>query len=206
MKKNSLSHIAFILDGNQRWAKNNKLNNIEGYKKGFENIKIIINYCLINNINSLTLFTLSSENFRRPSIKLIYDIIYNNFNSLIKELVNSKKVKIKIFGSRENLPKKIIEMFNNAEELSSDNSTLNLNIAFNYGFKDEIKQVLRKYRDNINKINIENTPEINKLFLLGEINDPEILIRTGGHKRLSNFIMYNLTYTELFCGYTLARI
>jgi len=106
LKKNSLSHIAFILDGNQRWAKNNKLNNIEGYKKGFENIKIIINYCLINNINSLTLFTLSSENFRRPSIKLIYDIIYNNFNSLIKELVNSKKVKIKIFGSRENLPKK----------------------------------------------------------------------------------------------------
>ncbi len=198
MKKNSLSHIAFILDGNQRWAKNNKLNNIEGYKKGFENIKIIINYCLINNINSLTLFTLSSENFRRPSIKLIYDIIYNNFNSLIKELVNSKKVKIKIFGSRENLPKKIIEMFNNAEELSSENSRLNLNIAFNYGFKDEIKQVLRKYRDNINKINIENTPEINKLFLLGEINDPEILIRTGGHKRLSNFIMYNLTYTELF--------
>ena len=89
-------------------------------------------------------------------------------------------------------------MFNNAEELSSENSTLNLNIAFNYGFKDEIKQVLRKYRDNINKINIENTPEINKLFLLGEINDPEILIRTGGHKRLSNFIMYNLTYTELF--------
>tara|TARA_B100000242_G_C42865248_1_gene401597 strand:+ start:51 stop:737 length:687 start_codon:yes stop_codon:yes gene_type:complete len=198
LKKNSLSHIAFILDGNQRWAKNNKLNNIEGYKKGFENIKIIINYCLINNINSLTLFTLSSENFRRPSIKLIYDIIYNNFNSLIKELVNSKKVKIKIFGSRENLPKKIIEMFNNAEELSSENSRLNLNIAFNYGFKDEIKQVLRKYRDNINKINIENTPEINKLFLLGEINDPEILIRTGGHKRLSNFIMYNLTYTELF--------
>jgi len=89
-------------------------------------------------------------------------------------------------------------MFNNAEELSSENSRLNLNIAFNYGFKDEIKQVLRKYRDNINKINIENTPEINKLFLLGEINDPEILIRTGGHKRLSNFIMYNLTYTELF--------
>ena len=203
MNQNSLNHIAFILDGNKRWAKKNNVNQIQGYNKGFENIKTIINYSVKNKIKYLTLFALSSENFDRPSVKILYDIIYTKFSILIDDLIKSKKVKVKIFGSRENLPEKIIKIFNQAEELSLNNNALNLNIAFNYGFKNEIKEVLKKFKDNINNINLDNKSEINNLFNLGDLNDPDILIRTGGYQRLSNFIMFNLTYTELFFTETL---
>ena len=97
----------------------------------------------------------------------------------------------------------ITQIFKKAETTSKDNNALNLNIAFNYGFKEEIKMVLEKYKKNKNNIDINNTKEINNLFFLGPFPDPDILIRTGGYKRLSNFIMYNLTYTELFFSDTL---
>tara|TARA_Y100001970_G_C14140067_1_gene806564 strand:- start:329 stop:1015 length:687 start_codon:yes stop_codon:yes gene_type:complete len=201
--KNHLSHIAFILDGNKRWAKKNNLTNLNGYVKGFENIKKIVDHSINIKLTNLTLFTLSSENLNRPSVNLIYDIIYKNFSNLLDELINKKNIKINIFGSRENLPKKINEIFNDAEKLSINNKNLNLNLAFNYGFKDEIRDVLIKFNSTIKDKLSLNEEEIRKLFYLGSTPDPEILIRTGGYKRLSNFIMYNLTYTELFFTETL---
>ncbi len=203
MADNSLSHVALILDGNKRWAKKNNLNSKTGYKKGFDNIKKIIDCCLRLNIPNVTLFTLSSENYKRSSINLIYEIIYNNFSQLIDELINKQNIKINIFGSRINLPAKVIDMFDKAEKISNNNKSLNLNIAFNYGFKEEIKEVLKKFKSSINDIDIENNEQIRKLFYLGYCDDPDVLIRTGGYKRLSNFIMYNLTYTELFFTDTL---
>ena len=112
-------------------------------------------------------------------------------------------VKIKIFGSRKNLPKKILKIFNTIENLSSKNNNLNLNIAFNYGFKDEIKNIFKQIIDKNITINPKVQKEIDDLFYVGSLPDPDILIRTGGYKRLSNFIMYNLTYTELFFTETL---
>ena len=203
MIKNHLSHIAFILDGNKRWAKKNNLTNLNGYVKGFENIKKIVDHSINIKLTNLTLFTLSSENLNRPSVNLIYDIIYKNFSNLLDELINKKNIKINIFGSRENLPNKINEIFNDAEKLSINNKNLNLNLAFNYGFKDEIRDVLIKFNSTIKDKLSLNEEEIRKLFYLGSTPDPEILIRTGGYKRLSNFIMYNLTYTELFFTETL---
>ena len=200
---NNLEHIAFILDGNKRWAKKNNVSNFIGYSKGFENIKNLVNFSLNIKLKNLTLYALSSENFHRSSLDLIYDIIYKNFSKYFEDLVIDNGVKIKIFGSRKNLPKKIIEIFENIENLSLNNNTLNLNIAFNYGFKDEIKKVLNKVKSNSLEINLNNEQEINKLFDIGKFPDPDILIRTGGYKRLSNFIMYNLTYTELFFTDTL---
>ena len=200
---NNLQHIAFILDGNKRWAKKNKSSSLFGYSKGFENIKNLVNFSLKIKLKNLTLYALSSENFHRSSIDLIYNIIYENFSKYFKDFVIDNGVRIKIFGSRKNLPEKIIEIFDNIEDLSLNNNTLNLNIAFNYGFKDEIKKVLNKVKDSSLKINLNNEKEINKLFDIGTIPDPDILIRTGGFKRLSNFIMYNLTYTELFFTDTL---
>ncbi len=200
---NNLEHIALILDGNKRWAKKNKFTNSIGYSKGFENIRNLVNLCISRKINNLTMFALSSENFNRSSLNIIYNIIYDNFSDTFNELVSQKGVKINIFGSRENLPSKIIEIFNNIEERSASNKNLNLNIAFNYGFKNEVKHVLNKILNNKFKININNSKEINDLFYLGSKPDPDILIRTGGFKRLSNFIMYNLTYTELFFTDTL---
>ena len=200
---NKLEHIAFILDGNKRWAKKNNFSNFIGYSKGFENIKNLVSFSLNIKLKNLTLYALSSENFHRSSLDLIYDIIYKNFSKYFEDLVVDNGVKIKIFGSRKNLPNKILDIFDNIEKLSLNNNTLNLNIAFNYGFKDEIKKVLKKVKDNSLEIDLNNAQEIDKLFDIGKFPDPDILIRTGGYKRLSNFIMYNLTYTELFFTDTL---
>tara|TARA_B100000963_G_C22542782_1_gene632991 strand:- start:479 stop:1162 length:684 start_codon:yes stop_codon:yes gene_type:complete len=200
---NNLSHIALILDGNKRWAKKNNQTNLQGYTKGFENIKNIVSYSLNKKLSNLTLFALSSENFNRSSINLIYDIIYKNFSNTFTDLIKKKGVRIKIFGSKEDLPKKIIEIFDNIEKLSKNNKNLNLNIAFNYGFKDEIRNILKQIINEKLNINLDDNKKINNLFYLGGIPDPDLLIRTGGYKRLSNFIMYNLTYTELFFTDTL---
>ena len=200
---NKLEHIAFILDGNKRWAKKNNFSNLIGYSKGFENIKNLVSFSLNIKLKNLTLYALSSENFHRSSLDLIYEIIYKNFSKYFEDLVVDNGVKIKIFGSRKNLPSKILDIFDNIEKLSLNNNTLNLNIAFNYGFKDEIKKVLKKVKDNSLEIDLNNEQEIDKLFDIGKFPDPDILIRTGGYKRLSNFIMYNLTYTELFFTDTL---
>ena len=136
---NNLEHVALILDGNKRWAKKNNFTNSFGYSKGFENIRNLVNFSLSRNINNLTIFALSSENFKRSSLNVIYNIIYDNFSESFNELVSQKGVKINVFGSRENLPSKIINIFNNIEERSANNKNLNLNIAFNYGFKNEVK-------------------------------------------------------------------
>jgi len=200
---NDLSHIALILDGNKRWAKKNNHTNLYGYTKGIENIKNIVGYSLSKKISNLTIFALSSENFNRSYMNIIYDIIYDNFSKTFNDLIEEKGVKINIFGSRKNLPKKIIEIFNTIENLSAKNNNLNLNIAFNYGFKDEIKNIFKQIIDKNIAINPNVQKEIDNLFYVGSFPDPEILIRTGGYKRLSNFIMYNLTYTELFFTETL---
>ena len=199
--KNKLNHIALILDGNKRWAKNNNVTNTYGYTRGFENIRNIVKYSLSLKLSNLTIFALSSENFKRSSIKILYNIIYENFSNILDELVKEKGVKITIFGKKDNLPNKILDIFENIENLSSNNNSLNLNIAFNYGFKEEVKNILKTLKDN--KIDINNNDDINNLFFLGRVPDPDILIRTGGYQRLSNFIMYNLTYTELFFTKTL---
>ncbi|MDC3083290.1 polyprenyl diphosphate synthase [Pelagibacteraceae bacterium] len=200
---NKLDHIALILDGNKRWAKKNNLSNLNGYTKGFENIKNIVTFTLSKKISNLTIFTLSSENFNRSSINIIYDIIYDNFTKTFNDLIKEKGVRIKIIGSRKNLPGKILEIFQNIEKSSLNNKNLVLNIAFNYGFKDEIKQILKNIINKKVNIKFDNEKDINNLFFLGSIPDPDILIRTGGYKRLSNFIMYNLIYTELFFTETL---
>ena len=203
MSVNNLTHVAFILDGNKRWAKKNKLKTILGYQKGFDNIKKIVDCSLDLNISHLTLFTLSSENFKRSSIDVIYEIIYKNFSKILDEFIEQKNVKIKIIGSRINIPHKINDIFNKVETISINNEKLTLNIAFNYGFTDEIKSVVNKIQSNKDKNKLETFNDIKGLFFLGNMPDPDILIRTGGYQRLSNFIMFNLTYTELFFTKTL---
>ena len=181
----------------------NKLKNVDGYLKGFENIKKLVKYTLDLKITNLTIFALSSENFHRSSINVIYNIIYDNFSNMLEELVKDNGVKIRIFGSKKHLPKKIIDIFNKSEKISYKNKSLNLNIAFNYGFKNEIKDILKKINSDGININLDDEKEIDKLFFLGSLPDPDLLIRTGGYQRLSNFIMYKLTYTELFFTETL---
>ena len=197
MPYNSLEHIAFILDGNKRWAKKNNINLKNAYKKGLDNISQLIINCIELKLKHLTLFTLSSENIQRKSVSNIFQVIYDDFSFFFEKIIDEKKVKIRIIGSKLNLPNKILKLIDHCEYETKNNSELNLNLAFNYGFKNEIQQVLQKLKDN-SSLDISNPEDIKELFLLGKTKDPDLLIRTGGEKRLSNFIMYNLTYTEIF--------
>ena len=162
-----------------------------------ENISQLIDNCLHIKLKYLTLFTLSSENIQRKSVNNIFQVIYDDFSFFFDKIIQEKKVKINIIGSKLNLPIKILKLIDHCEYETKNNNKLILNLAFNYGFKNEIHQVLTKIK-NDPLINIESSDNIKELFLLGNMKDPDLLIRTGGEKRLSNFIMYNLTYTEIF--------
>jgi len=192
-----LEHIAFILDGNKRWAKKNNIILKNAYKKGLENISDLVINCLDIKLKYLTLFTLSSENIQRQSVNNIFQVIYDDFSFFFEKIIKEQKIKIKIIGSKLNLPTKILKLIDHCEHETKNNKELTLNLAFNYGFKKEIQDVLKKIKDDTS-ISINTDKDINKLFYLGDIEDPDLLIRTGGEKRLSNFIMYNLTYTEIF--------
>jgi len=197
LPNHKLEHIAFILDGNKRWAKKNNINLKIAYKKGLENISDLVGNCLDIKLKYLTLFTLSSENIKRQSVNYIFQVIYDDFSFFFEKIIKEQKIKIKIIGSKLNLPNKILKLINHCEHETKNNKNLILNLAFNYGFKNEIHDVLKKIKED-RSISISTDEDINKLFFLGNIQDPDLLVRTGGEKRLSNFIMYNLTYTEIF--------
>ena len=120
-----------------------------------------------------------------------------NFLFFFEKVIKEKKVKVKVIGSKKNLPEKILKLINHCENETKQNTTLNLILAFNYGFKNEILNVINLIYKNNSFKNI-NENNLRELFYLGNLPDPDILVRTGGNKRLSNFIMYNLIYTEIY--------
>ena len=186
------------MDGNKRWSKKNKKKIEEGYLAGFNNLEKIINYCLKVNIKYITVFALSSENLQRNSSYLIFNVIRKIYKKLLKDLSN-KKININIVGEKKNLPEDILKIFKKVK-YSNDNN-LQLNIAFNYGTQYEVQNIIESFvKNNSKKINLKMIRE--KMYL-GNIPDPEILIRTGGFQRLSNFILLNLSYSDLFFTNTL---
>ena len=205
MPYNNIEHIAFILDGNKRWAKKNNLTTIDAYSAGIDNVLKISEELIKKKIKYLSVFTLSTENLKRKSINIIFYTIMEKFSKFLEKIVNEKSIKIKVIGERNNLPSKLKKIIFEAEDQTANNKKLTLILAFNYGFKSELfnvfNQVYKKIISN-NKINLEDI-NIAKLFYLNGAPDPDILIRTGGYKRLSNYLMYNLCYTELFFTKTL---
>ena len=196
--KYNIEHIAFIMDGNKRWSKKNNKKIEEGYLAGFNNLEKIINYCLSINIKYVTVFALSSENLQRNSSYLIFKVIRKIYKKLLKDL-NNKKININIVGEKKNLPEDILKIFKKIKYFEHDN--LQLNIAFNYGTQYEVKNIIESFiKDNSKKINLKM---IRQKMYLGNMPDPEILIRTGGFQRLSNFMLLNLSYSDLFFTDTL---
>ena len=170
-----------------------------GKKKGLNKINEVIDLCIKEKIKYLTLYALSTENKKRNSINIIYKIINYNFHNIFDKLTSNKKVKIKVIGERNNLPKNIIKILEGLEYRTKNNKILNVNIAFNYGTNFEILNLVKKISEKFKKEKIKiNDTIIKKNMYLENIPDPDILIRTGGYKRLSNFILMNLSYTELF--------
>ena len=203
---NKIKHIAMIMDGNTRWSKENNVDIKQGYIRGLKNIKNIINLCLESKIKYLTLYALSSENINRASVKLIFDILIEEYKNIFKEFDLRKNVKIRVIGDRNNLPIKITNIFKKLEGDTLSNNKLNLNIAFNYGTDQELLKIVKNIIKNYD-VKFQNDESIKKLIrksmYLHDMPDPDLLIRTGGFQRLSNFLLLKLSYTELFFTKTL---
>ena len=202
-KVNNINHLSIILDGNKRWAKNKNIPISEAYGTGIQNVLYISKELIKHKIKYFSVFTLSTENLKRASVSVLFDSIFNQFSSFLDKIINEKNIKIKVIGERRNLPIKLIKLITEAEKKTHNHKNLTLILAFNYGFKNEVISAFKKgytvvkNKNNLDDINLKN------LFYLGEIPDPDILIRTGGFRRLSNYLMYNLCYTELFFTKTL---
>ena len=187
------------MDGNQRWASINKKNKLEGYLAGLNNLKFIIDKCIEKKIKNLTVYALSSENINRASSKIIFNLIRDKHKEFLKELLKNNIININIIGEKTNISKDILNIFKSL--IKKKNPTINLNIVFNYGSLDEIVYIVNNFIINKNKKINKNS--VRSSMYLGNIPDPDILIRTGGYQRLSNFILLNLSYTELFFTNTL---
>ncbi len=190
---NKLNHVAFIMDGNGRWGrKKNKGRNF-GHLKGVEVVKNIVKNSIKLKVPIVTFYVFSSENWNRPKteIKYLFTLINNYF---LKEINNVIKqgIKINILGEIKNLSKNLQQTLKSTVKLTKNNNKIIVNLAINYGSKNEILNSFKKTKKKLNLKNFEKN-----LYTKG-MPDPDILIRTGGHKRLSNFMLWQLAYTELF--------
>ena len=192
---NKLNHVAFIMDGNGRWGKKKRKSRNLGHFAGVNTVKKIVDASIKFQIPIVTFYVFSTENWKRPrnEIKYLFSLIESFFKKEINNVIKNK-IKIKIIGERKYLPKKLVEILNNAELKTKKNRGILVNLALNYGSKYEILRSLKKIK---NKKNINQKDISNNLFTKN-IPDPEILIRTGGKKRLSNFMLWQLAYSELY--------
>ena len=191
---NSLNHIAFIMDGNGRWGERKKKNRNYGHIKGIETVKKVVKNSIKLKIPVITFYVFSSENWKRPKreINFLFKLIKNYFLKEITNIVN-QGIKINIIGNINELSADIKLNLKKTIKLTKNNKRILVNLAINYGSKKEILQALNKIKkQKINTKNFENNLYTNNL------PDPDILIRTGGYQRLSNFLLWQLAYTELF--------
>jgi len=194
---NQLNHVAIIMDGNGRWGLKKKKTRNFGHLKGIKSVEAIIKSSLIKKIPYLTLYTFSTENWKRPrsEINFLFDLIRKSLKKKIKEILKHG-IRVKIIGDKRGLPSDIKKIVKIIEKKTIKNKKITLNLALNYGSKEEIINAFSKLiSKKKSKINI-NTFE--KELYTSNIPDPEILIRTGGTKRLSNFLLWQLAYTEIF--------
>ena len=192
---NPLNHVAIIMDGNGRWGLKNKNSRNAGHKAGLKTVEKIIKHSIKSKIKFLTLYAFSTENWKRPDSEVKY--LFNLLEVFLREKIqklNSNGIKIKILGNKK-LNKKLSTLLTYAEKKTSKNKKIQINLALNYGSKKEIIDTIKKLIKYKKKINEENFT--NNLYTKN-IPNPDILIRTGNTKRLSNFLMWQLAYSELF--------
>ena len=192
---NPLKHVAIIMDGNGRWGLKYKNSRNAGHKEGLNTAEKIIKESLRNKIKFLTLFAFSTENWKRPKkeINFLFKLLENFLTNKIDDL-NKQNIKLKIIGIK-NFSKKLNRLLEISEKKTSKNNKLQINLALNYGSKLEILNAFKKMNKNKKKINEKN---IEKYLQTRNIVDPDILIRTGNTNRLSNFLLWQLAYSEIF--------
>ena len=192
---NPINHVAIIMDGNGRWGLKHKNSRNAGHKAGLNTVEKIINITIKNNIKYLTLFAFSTENWKRPKneINYLFNLLENFLKNKIKDL-NKRNIKLNIIGFKK-FSKKLNNLLAKSEKKTFRNKTLQINLAINYGSKFELINAFKNLVKKKEKININN---LSKNLLTKNIPDPDILIRTGDTKRLSNFLLWQLAYTEIF--------
>ena len=192
-----LNHVAVIMDGNGRWGLKRKKSRNYGHLKGIKTVETVIKSSLVKKIPYLTLYTFSTENWKRPvnEINFLFDLIRKSLKKKINKIIK-QGIKVNIIGKEKGLPKDIKKIVKIIEKKTLKNKKITLNLALNYGSKEEIINAISNLASKKNKeININN---FEKELYTRDIPDPEILIRTGGTKRLSNFLLWQLAYTEIF--------
>ena len=192
---NPLNHVAIIMDGNGRWGLKNRKSRNAGHKAGLLAVEKIIKESIKNKIKFLTLYAFSTENWKRPKkeINYLFNLLENFLTNKLKKL-NNQNIKINILGTK-NFSKKLNFLLKNAEKKTIKNTSLQINLALNYGSKTEILEAFKKIYINKKKITEKN---LTKYLHTKNIPDPELLIRTGNTKRLSNFLLWQLAYSEIF--------
>ena len=192
---NPIQHVAIIMDGNGRWGLKHKQSRNSGHRAGLKTVEKIIKSTIKNNIKYLTLYAFSTENWKRPKNEVIFlfnlleDFLINKISDL-----NKQNIKLKILG-RKKFSKKLIKLLNNSEKKTYSNKALQINLALNYGSKKELVDTFNLINKNKKKITEKN---ISDHLFTKNIPDPDLLIRTGNTHRLSNFLLWQLAYSEIF--------
>ena len=192
---NPLNHVAIIMDGNGRWGLKKKNSRNAGHRAGLNTVEKIIKETIKQKIQYLTLFTFSTENWKRPKKEITYllNLLENFLVNKIEDL-HKQNIKLNIIGVK-NFSKKLNSLLNISEKKTSKNTKLQINLALNYGSKFELLNAFKNLNKNNEKISEKN---LMKYLQTKNIPDPEILIRTGNTKRLSNFLLWQIAYTEIF--------
>lgn len=194
--ENLPNHIAIILDGNGRWAKKRGLPRNLGHRQGVETLIKISRYCADIGLKNLTVYAFSTENWNRPKDEVDYlmNLLEEYFNGLDKKL-NKRNIRIKVIGEKTKLSERLLYIINEVQEKSKNNTGMLLNIAFNYGGKDEIVNAFKTMiKDNV----IISKENVDKYLYTSESGNVDLLIRTSGEQRVSNFLLWQIAYAEMY--------
>ena len=193
---NPVKHVAIIMDGNGRWGVKHKQSRNAGHRAGLNTVDLIINHCINHKIKFLTLYTFSSENWKRPKTEIffLFKLLENFLQKKINKIIE-KDIKLKFIGELNKLPAQLQKLIKLSEKKTFNKKTLQVNIALNYGSKIELINTIKKIKQKKIKINEKN---IDNNLYTKHLPNPDILIRTGDTHRLSNFLLWQLSYTEIF--------
>ena len=196
-------HIAIIMDGNRRWAKQRNLEIKLGHKKGADNLENIAKYCNKIGVKYLTVYAFSTENWKRTKEEIgALMLLLQNYLDIFAKTADSENIRIKMLGDREGLSEGLLKKIDNTVESTKNNTGLTLNIAFNYGGRDELTKTIKNIASDVKNgyINIEDINQnlISQNLYTKDIPDPDLMIRTSGEIRTSGFLPWQLVYTEFY--------
>ena len=197
------AHVAIIMDGNGRWARQRNLPRASGHRAGLKSVRAVVEECVRRGVGSLTLFAFSSENWRRPraEVLLLMELFMSALRAEVRRL-DEADVRLRVIGDRSAFPEKLQRRIAEAEKISANNRSLNLQIAANYGGRWDITEAARRLAADVQagRLDLDAIDEaaVSERLAFSDLPEPDLFIRTGGEQRLSNFVLWQCAYTELY--------